>query len=106
LLEALEKSGFEVAGANLHTGLPEYRNGGLLMDKGVLVLKNPDAATAEPQHAATQLIIEWRSLTVALLDKVAELVREILGVTVEQLPLAKVRAIELSVGGKWKRLCV
>lgn len=97
LLEALENSGFEVAGSDLLTGLPEYRNGGLLLDKGVLVLKNPEAVAAEAHTAGAQLIIEWRSLTVHLLDRVAEHVREILGVSKEQLPLAKVLE-----AGTWK----
>ena len=40
--------------------------------------------------------MEWRALTVALLDDVAALVRQQLGRTPEQLPLAKVLE-----GGTW-----
>ena len=54
------------------TGLPEYRNGGLFLDAGVLALKDP--AEAELTHAVdSRLVVEWRALTVALLDRIAEL---------------------------------
>jgi hypothetical protein len=41
-------------------------------------------------------VVEWRALTVALLDDVAALVRGRLGVAPEQFPLAKVLE-----GGTW-----
>jgi hypothetical protein len=41
-------------------------------------------------------VVEWRALTVALLDRVAPLVREKLGLTAEDFPLAKVLE-----GGTW-----
>ncbi|MGH6950890.1 MAG: DUF1688 family protein, partial [Vitreimonas sp.] len=40
--------------------------------------------------------VSWRSLTVALLDRIAPLVRERLGATAEQFPLARVLE-----GGTW-----
>jgi Protein of unknown function (DUF1688) len=36
------------------------------------------------------VIVEWRALTIALIDKIAVLVRERLNMTKEELPLAKV----------------
>jgi hypothetical protein len=95
IIETLEMSGFSVPGLDRLTGLAEYRNGGLFLDSGVLVLRNPDDARRE--HApADPLIIEWRSLTVALLDRVAELVRERLGLSEKQFPLPCVLE-----GGTW-----
>ncbi|MES2189031.1 MAG: URC4/urg3 family protein [Pseudomonadota bacterium] len=95
LLEPFEWAGIEVQGLDALTGLPEYRNGGLFLDAGVLRLKDP--AQAGHLHAAGDpLIVEWRALTVALLDELAPLVREQLGLTAEQMPLACVLE-----GGTW-----
>src|SRR5262249_57735560 len=74
LIEPLQAAGFVVLDTDGLTGLAEYRNGGLFLDTGVLALLNPaDAATA---HAVdSTLIVEWRALTVALLDRLAENLR-------------------------------
>ncbi len=95
LLEPFEWAGVKVDGLDALTGLPEYRNGGLFLDAGVLMLKNP--ALADSLHApGDELIVEWRALTVALLDELAPLVREQLGLSAEQMPLACVLE-----GGTW-----
>ncbi|MGE0803381.1 MAG: URC4/urg3 family protein [Lautropia sp.] len=78
LLEPFEWGGIVVDGLDALTGLPEYRNGGLLIDCGVLLLRDP-AAAARPQPVGSELVIEWRALTVALLDQVADRVRARLG---------------------------
>ena len=95
LLEPFEWAGIRVEGMDELTGLPEYRNGGLFLDAGVLRLKNP-ALEAELHQTGDELIVEWRALTVALLDELAPMVREQLGLTVEQMPLACVLE-----GGTW-----
>ena len=69
------------------TGLPEYRNGGLLVDLGVLVPKH-DRVRGEVHNVGDEIVVEWRALTVALLDRVADAVREKLGKPALQLPLA------------------
>lgn len=95
LLEPFEWAGVQVKGLHALTGLPEYRNGGLFLDAGVLMLKNP--ALADSLHApGDELIVEWRALTVALLDELAPLVREQLGLSDQQMPLACVLE-----GGTW-----
>jgi hypothetical protein len=95
LLEPFEWAGHSIGGLDALTGLPEYRNGGLFLDAGVLLLKDP--AQADAQHeAGDELIVEWRALTVALLDELAPLVREQLGLSAEQMPLACVLE-----GGTW-----
>lgn len=95
LLEPFEWAGIHVEGLDTLTGLPEYRNGGLFLDAGVLRLK--DASQAGRLHqAGDALIVEWRALTVALLDELAPLVREQLGLTAAQMPLACVLE-----GGTW-----
>lgn len=95
LLEPFEWAGVQVQGLDTLTGLPEYRNGGLFLDAGVLLLKDP--AQAGRLHApGDELIVEWRALTVALLDELAPLVREQLGLSDQQMPLACVLE-----GGTW-----
>ena len=95
LIEPLQAAGFVVSEIDGLTGLAEYRNGGLFIDTGVLALLNPaEAATA---HAVdSTLIVEWRALTVALLDRLAESVRRRLKLDAADLPLAKVLE-----GGSW-----
>ena len=89
LVEPLQDAGLNVVGLDRLTGLPEYRNGGLLIDAGALrpkqraLLENTFVVGDEP-------IVEWRALTVALLDRVAAHVRGHLGLDAERLPLVKV----------------
>jgi hypothetical protein len=95
LLEPFGWAGVSVGGLDALTGLPEYRNGGLLLDTGVLRLQDPDWA-ARSWAVGDELVVEWRALTVALLDELAPLVRARLGVDSEQMPLACVLE-----GGTW-----
>jgi len=95
LLEPFESVGVRVEGLNALTGLPEYRNGGLLLDTGVLRLREP-AWAARTWEVSDELVVEWRALTVALLDELAPLVRAGLGLDAEQMPLACVLE-----GGSW-----
>ena len=95
LIEPLQRAGVEVHDIDGLTGLPEYRNGGLFVDFGALAPKAPEAARA-PQRVDSLFVVEWRALTVALLDEVAGLVRAKLDLTPAQLPLARVLE-----GGTW-----
>lgn len=95
LVEPLEEAGISVIGLDRLTGLPEYRNGGLLVDTGVLVPKDR-RILAEPLEVGDEAVVEWRALTVALLDRVADAVRERLGVAAKDFPLARVLQ-----GGTW-----
>jgi hypothetical protein len=86
------------AGAELMTGLPEYRNGGLLIDTGLLTLKKDDTerglkqyhknaeAKGQPKMEVVPLftvdddvIVEWRAVTVGFLDELLAEVNEMLG---------------------------
>ncbi|WBP96469.1 URC4/urg3 family protein [Mycolicibacterium neoaurum] len=95
LLEPFTWAGVQVTGIDALTGLPEYRNGGLLLDTGVLTLRDADWAS-QTWAPADELVVEWRALTVALLDEVADLVRARLGLGADRLPLACVLE-----GGTW-----
>ncbi|WP_114944666.1 URC4/urg3 family protein [Microvirga calopogonii] len=95
LIEPLEWAGFTVVDIDGLTGLPEYRNGGLFLDTGVIALKDP-ADAARPHAVDSELVVEWRALTVALLDRIAEPIRTKLGFAAKDFPLAKVLE-----GGTW-----
>ena len=93
LFEPFEWAGIEVAGRDDLTGLPEYRNGGLLLDTGVLVLRQSGSANMA-WDVGSELVVEWRALTVSLLDELAPRVRRLLGAP--ELPLACILE-----GGTW-----
>ncbi|KAL6722319.1 hypothetical protein ACLMJK_001426 [Lecanora helva] len=105
------------AGTDLLTGLPEYRNGGLLMDTGMLTLKEKDAkrgiaaykdnATVKGQPnmevvplfpTEDDVIVEWRAVTVGFLDDLLIEVNGMLGLTgTDKLSLA-----QMLEAGTWK----
>ena len=95
LIEPLQNAGIDVTDIDGLTGLAEYRNGGLFVDNGVLAFRDEGDALRE-HDVASPLVVEWRGLTVALLDRVAENVRRHLGLDANTLPLAKVLE-----GGTW-----
>ena len=95
LAEALAEAGHPLEDMDELTGLAEYRNGGLFIDGGVLAPR--DSTTSDSAHLPeSELVVEWRALTVALLDRVAPLVRAELGTNDESMPLASVLE-----GGTW-----
>ncbi|EGZ06800.1 hypothetical protein PHYSODRAFT_529977, partial [Phytophthora sojae] len=75
-------------------GLPEYRNGGLFVEFGVVVAKSPNILTDE-LDPSTEVIIEWRALTVAILDELHKVILERLDFTADFFPL-------MVEGGSWK----
>lgn len=96
LVEPLSLSGVEVIGLESLTGLAEYRNGGLFLDLGVLVPRHR-AVVEEAHPPGSEVVVEWRALTLALLDRLAPLVRRELGMDEVSLPLAKILE-----GGTWR----
>jgi hypothetical protein len=95
LIEPLLGAGLDVTDIDGLTGLAEYRNGGLFIDTGVLTLRDPDAAR-RAHDVTSELVVEWRALTVALLDRLAEVIRARLKMDRARLPLAKILQ-----GGTW-----
>jgi len=95
LIEPLGWAGVAVTEVDQLTGLAEYRNGGLFVDGGVLVPLGPEV-TAGAHAPGDPVVVEWRALTVALLDRIADLVRARLGRGPDELPLARVLE-----GGTW-----
>lgn len=95
LLEPLEEAGLEIIGLEALTGLPEYRNGGLILDTGLLVPRQA-AFTRDALAVDDAAVIEWRALTVIALDRIADAVRQRLGLDARAFPLARVLE-----GGTW-----
>ena len=107
----------QFAGTELLTGLPEYRNGGLLVDTGLLTLKEHDAKRGLAAFRSNSLlkgqqtteviplfatdddvIAEWRAVTVGLLDELLIEVNGLLGLRgSEQITLA-----QMLEAGSWK----
>jgi hypothetical protein len=96
LIEPLAAAGLQVTDLDGLTGLGEYRNGGLFIDGGLLVPRTP-ALLAQPHDVGAPPVVEWRALTVALLDDVAQALRARLGLGAAELPLVKVLE-----GGTWQ----
>jgi hypothetical protein len=93
LFEPFEWAGMTVTDRDALTALPEYRNGGLLLDTGVLRFVD-DAVAETTWDVGSELVVEWRALTVSLLDDLAEDVRAVL--ERPTLPLASILE-----GGTW-----
>lgn len=89
LMEPLQEAGLKIKDLHLMTGLPEYRNGGLLVDYGVLIPKKPTILT-DSWDPSSEVIVEWRALTVALLDEIHKVVLTRLKLSSEVFPLVKV----------------
>jgi hypothetical protein len=95
LIEPLAAAGFTITDLDGLTGLAEYRNGGLFIDGGVLAPREPELKR-QPLDPTSEPVVEWRALTVALLDRLLPLVRDRLDLSPAQFPLAS-----LLEGGTW-----
>jgi len=97
MIEPLQNSfNIEFEDMELLTGLAEYRNGGLFVDLGVIEFKSDDLSKDFKHAVGSEVVVEWRALTVVLLDKVAKGVREKLGKTEKELNLSQILQ-----GGTW-----
>lgn len=95
LVEPLVTAGITVTHLNALTGLAEYRNGGLCVDMGLLVPKQA-SVTQQAHLPDAAVVVEWRALTIVLLDRIGDRVRQLLHKTADELPLIKVLE-----GGTW-----
>jgi len=95
LIEPFTAASVGVLGTERLTGLAEYRNGGLLLDAGAIEPCQPELLR-QPLAPGHEAVVEWRALTVALLDELAPRVRARLGASAAELPLASVLE-----GGTW-----
>ena len=93
LFEPFEWAGIKVTEREQLTALPEYRNGGLLLDAGVLQLVDV-ADGSRTWKVGDELVVEWRALTVALIDELTPRIRALLAAPA--LPL-----VCILEGGTW-----
>ena len=100
----------QFAGTELMTGLPEYRNGGLFVDTGLLTLKKGDtdrglkfyhnhmpntSVEVVPMfEPSDDVVVEWRSVTVGFLDELLPVVNKGLG--------ADLNLAQMLEAGTWK----
>ena len=108
----------QFAGTELLTGLPEYRNGGLFIDLGVLTLKKEDndrglrnytdfCARTETRGVEVapmftpddDVIVEWRGITVGFLDRLCAEVNKALR---NELRGNELTLPQLLEAGSWK----
>ncbi|KAI1313361.1 hypothetical protein F5Y03DRAFT_161858 [Xylaria venustula] len=108
----------QFAGTELLTGLPEYRNGGLFVDLGVLTLKPTDmerglqnytdhcartgtkgVEVAPMFEPGDDVIVEWRGVTVGFLDKLCADVNVMLR---DELQGGELTLAQLLEAGSWK----
>ena len=94
LVEPLAEGGVTVTDTQALTGLAEYRNGGLLIDTGVLVPRRP--IPDRPLSPGDPIVVEWRGLTVALLDRLRPCVARELGLAEPNFSIG-----HLLEGGTW-----
>lgn len=90
IIEPFEEAGIKVGEIDSFTPLPEYRNGGFLIDSGVIVCKGDLSRSYSPQD---EFIIELRALTIRLIDELVPMIQERLSAP---LPLAAILQ-----GGTW-----
>ncbi|KAI1469612.1 DUF1688-domain-containing protein [Daldinia caldariorum] len=108
----------QFAGTELLTGLPEYRNGGLFIDLGVLTLKQDDlerglqhyndycqrtgtkgVEVAPMFEPSDDVIVEWRGVTVGFLDMLLVEVNKALK---KELNGGELTLAQLLEAGSWK----
>ena len=75
VLDFLQKEGALIENWHQLPGLAEYRNGGLFIDLNLLSLKDQSLLT-QSYSPQSQLVVEWRALTLCLLDLVLEKLKE------------------------------
>lgn len=108
------------AGTELLTGLPEYRNGGLFVDLGVLSLKQDDLERGLENYSdycrrtdtkgvevapmfepGDDVIVEWRAVTIGFLDRLCGDVNRVLK---NELAGNEMTLPQLLEAGSWKVL--
>ncbi len=94
-IEPFYDAGIPLRNTKTLTGLAEYRNGGLFVDLDILAVRNTE--DCNHRHSPdSELVVEWRALTLALLDRLAPLVRQRLNCNESELPLGAILE-----GGTW-----
>lgn len=95
LLEPAEDAGLRFTDASVLTPLAEYRNGGLVLDLGLIEPKHP-RVLGKAHRPGHEIVVEWRALTIPTILALAEQLRQYFALDADRLPLAAVLE-----GGTW-----
>jgi hypothetical protein len=95
LLEPAEDAGLRFTDASVLTPLAEYRNGGLVVDLGLVEPRHP-RVLGEAHRPGDEIVVEWRALTIPIILAIAEQLRQCFAIDADRLPLAAVLE-----GGTW-----
>ncbi len=95
LTEAWQITGLQTSDEDVLTALAEYRNGGLLLDMGVLKPRDPEFSSQVFDPAAME-VVELRAMTVAVIDELMPMINERLVGLGLNLTLAQILE-----GGTW-----
>ena len=95
LIEPFQAAGIRITEVESLTALAEYRNGGLLIDFGLLIPKD-NKALSRSYTQSDELVVEWRALTISLIDIIAGELRRSLKMNPNSLPMTKILE-----GGTW-----
>ena len=91
-------AGIKIINLDSLTGLAEYHNGGLFIDTGTISLRDK-TQLGKAHDPKNPLIVEWRALTLTLLDQLAEQIRQHTNTNSESMPL-----VSILQGGTWSAL--
>jgi hypothetical protein len=95
LLEPAEDAGLRFTDASVLTPLAEYRNGGLIVDLGLIEPKH-GRVFGQEHRPGDEIVVEWRALTIPMILAIAGKLRQYFAMEADQLPLAAVLE-----GGTW-----
>ena len=99
LVQPLQTAGLAITGLDALSGLPGPASAGFFIDAGVIVPRQASTCT-RTWKTADEGVVEWRALTVVLLDELATLVRRLLDKTALQCPLASLQQWGIDVTGR------
>ena len=95
LLEPAQDAGLRFTDALVLTPLAEYRNGGLIVDLGLIEPKH-SRVLGQEHRPGDEIVVEWRALTIPIVLAIAENLRQYFAMDADRLPLAAVLE-----GGTW-----
>jgi len=95
LIEPAEVAGLRFTDTSVLSPLAEYRNGGLIVDLGLIEPKHA-RVLGDAHRPGDEIVVEWRALTIPIILAIAENLRQYFALDADRLPLAAVLE-----GGTW-----
>jgi len=85
----LSEAGVSLRDMHELTALPEHRSGSFMLDMGLISVSDEDFTSAS-HNTGSEFVVEWRALTVCILDEIATQLQQKLGMTAADLPLYEI----------------